>query len=175
MITLICNNPENNPRICEAKEQLRANDQGDSDYTVFDLEKLDLKYCTGCWNCWWATPGMCSIDDGIDELYRSILHSERVVFIAALTMGGISSGLKRFIERMIPLIHPYFSLIGGEVHHRKRYDCYPALAAILLEESDTDAEDREIARSYFDRLVKNFYSRVDFVEFLPAEQTGGVE
>ena len=29
----------------------------------FQLSKMNLKYCTGCWSCWYKTPGLCPIKD----------------------------------------------------------------------------------------------------------------
>lgn len=131
----------------------------------FNLSDLKLKYCTGCWSCWWKTPGDCVIPDGISEMYKAVMGCDLVVFVSALDMGAVTSEMKTFIERMVPLIHPYTVLLDGEVHHRKRYDSYPLMGAILGEESDTDEEDRKINIDYFNRIVKNFYSKMNFVEF----------
>ncbi len=34
----------------------------------FSLSKMDLQFCTGCWSCWWKTPGKCVIHDDADNL-----------------------------------------------------------------------------------------------------------
>ena len=38
--------------------------------------------------------------------------------------------MKKAIDRIIGLASPFFTVIRGEVHHRARYDRYPALAAL---------------------------------------------
>ena len=38
---------------------------------------------------------------------------------------------------MVPLIHPYFVVEGGEIHHRARYARYP-LMALLLDAGEQD-------------------------------------
>jgi hypothetical protein len=66
----------------------------------------------------------------------------------------------RSVERLIPLLHPYIEIEGGEMHHRKRYERYPDIALIVARGSDTDSEDLEITRNLWDRLARNFKSRM---------------
>ncbi len=40
-----------------------------NDVQLFSLNKMNLHYCTGCWSCWWKTPGRCSINDDADEIF----------------------------------------------------------------------------------------------------------
>lgn len=145
-----------------AEQKLRSSNELTD---IFNLSELDLKSCTGCWSCWWKTPGKCAIKDGIEDIYSSVMKSGLVLFIAPLAMGTIHSELKIFIERMIPLVHPYLIISDGEVHHKKRYENYPDLAAVLAPEADTDDEDRELTEYYFRRLIKNFHCGLRFVSF----------
>ena len=57
------------------------------------------------------------------------------------------------------------AIIDKEIHHKNRYEKYPAIGAFLGVEIDTDNEEKEINKEYFGRLVKNFYSKVKFVHF----------
>jgi len=75
-------------------------------------------------------------------------------------MGYVSSVLKKTMDKIIPLVHPYGSIFHGEVHHLKRYPVYPKLAVLLQKEDDTDDDDTVILRTLFDRLAVNFHSKI---------------
>jgi hypothetical protein len=79
-----------------------------------------------------------------------------------MTMGFTTALLKRAADQMIPLLHPYFIVEGGEVHHRARYAHYPAMALLLGAGADTDAEDIEITTTMWSRMARNMKSRLAF-------------
>jgi hypothetical protein len=84
------------------------------------------------------------------------------VLASPLTMGFTTALLKHAADQMIPLLHPYFVVQGGEVHHRARYAKYPALGLLLGAGSDADAEDIEITTAMWARMARNFKSRLVF-------------
>ena len=131
---------------------------------LFNLNEEDLKYCTGCWTCWWKTPGICSISDGIAKIHESVINSDLVIFASPLMAGFISSSLKSVTERFVPLLHPYITVIDGECHHKKRYDKYPDFAVLIEKEADTDEEDLEILNEYYDRLALNFHGEKKYLK-----------
>lgn len=60
-ITLINGNPEASN---EAFEQYLASLKeflSDRNCSIYDfvLRDMDIRYCVGCWDCWWKTPGLC--------------------------------------------------------------------------------------------------------------------
>ncbi len=149
---------------------------GDSDFSVFmetladrlrehhrvdllNLQEMNLHYCTGCWSCWWKTPGRCSIKDDAEDIFRSVIHSEFVIFGSPLMAGFISSRLKMITDRLIVLLHPYIQLVNGESHHRKRYEHYPDFGLVIQKEPDTDREDLSILNDIYDRFALNFHCR----------------
>jgi hypothetical protein len=89
-----------------------------------------IGYCLGCFECWTKTPGACRIDDAGRDVARSVIRGDLALFLTPVTFGGYSSQLKKAVDRIICLISPFFTRIDGEVHHRARYDRYPALAGI---------------------------------------------
>ncbi len=124
---------------------------------------MDIRQCVGCWDCWVKTPGRCRLPDDQEGLLRRVIEVDRVVFAAPLVMGYPSALLKRSLERFIPLLHPYITLINGECHHHKRYEHYPDLALLLEREADTDDEDLEIVRDLFTRCAVNFHGELKAV------------
>jgi stress-induced morphogen len=77
-------------------------------------------------------------------------------------MGFTTALLKRAADQLIQLIHPYFVMEGGEVHHRARYAHYPKFGLLLGADSDSDAEDIEITTAMWARMSRNMKSRMVF-------------
>jgi multimeric flavodoxin WrbA len=127
-----------------------------------DLRDLDLKGCSGCWGCWVKTPGECAKHDDSARICRSVLGSDLTVLASPVRMGFTSSLLKRAADQMIPLVHPYFVIEGGEMHHRARYERYPKMGLILAPGADTDDEDLQITEHLWSRMARNLKSPLAF-------------
>lgn len=132
----------------------------------FTLSEMNLKYCTGCWSCWWKTPGLCAIKDDADEVFRAVIQSDLLIFASPLKAGFTTSLLKKITDRLIILLHPYIQLINKECHHRKRYDKYPRIALLLQRENDTSERDLVIVDEIYDRLAINFHSQRLFTHLI---------
>lgn len=129
----------------------------------FDLSKMELHYCTGCWSCWWKTPGLCALHDDANPIFRSVINADFLIFASPLMAGFTSSALKKITDRLIILLHPYVELQQGECHHVKRYDRYPEFGLLVGRESDTDDEDLEIIAGIYDRFALNFHNHKRFI------------
>jgi multimeric flavodoxin WrbA len=137
----------------------RLADRG-NDVRELVLRDMDVRGCTGCFGCWVKTPGECVQHDDGEVLCRAVINADLVVFAAPIVMGYPSSLVKRSVERLIPLLHPYIEIEGGEMHHCKRYERYPDVGLIVSPGSDTDAEDLELTRFLWERLARDFKSRL---------------
>ncbi len=129
------------------------------------LSGMKLDYCTGCWSCWWKTPGRCALKDDGETVFRHIIQSDFVLFAAPLKAGFPSAILKAITDRLVVLLHPYITLIDGECHHHRRYDSYPLFGLLLEKEADTDATDVGIVNHIYDRFAINFHSKRKFTHF----------
>lgn len=129
------------------------------------LNKMKIDYCTGCWSCWWKTPGRCALKDDGEIVFRQIIKSDFVLFAAPLKAGFPSAVLKTITDRLVVLLHPYITLIDGECHHHRRYDSYPLFGLLLEKEPDTDAADIQIVNHIYDRFAINFHSKRKFTHF----------
>ena len=125
------------------------------DVSVSVLRDLKIGPCTGCFNCWIKTPGICSIQDDAIDIARQYIASDHVIFASPLIMGFLSSLLKNAMDRNISLVHPHLEEVDGEVHHKKRYDHYPVISFLLEKEAATDDEDIAIATDIFRRQAIN--------------------
>ncbi|MBE0448996.1 MAG: flavodoxin family protein [Actinobacteria bacterium] len=105
------------------------------------LRGIDVDHCRGCFKCWAKTPGICIINDAMRDIANRVVQSDVVLLVTPVTFGGYSSEPKKAMDRLIPLISPFFTTIGGEVHHKPRYEKYPALLGIgILGKSDKESE-----------------------------------
>ena len=132
---------------------------------MYPLDQMNLHPCTGCWSCWWKSPGRCAINDDAEKIFRSVINSDFFIFASPLMAGFTSSALKKITDRLIVLLHPYVKLKNGESHHQKRYEKYPDFGLVLEKENDTDDEDIAIIKDIYDRLAINFHCKNRFMKF----------
>lgn len=78
--------------------------------------------CVGCFGCWTKTPGACVLKDGLQRLGETLARADELQIVPRCTYGGYSRTVKAIIDRCIPYVHPCFRMLGGEMHHRLRYD-----------------------------------------------------
>jgi len=145
-------------------EKLAAEIQLNHAVQLFPLQKMNLDYCTGCWSCWWKTPGICAINDDAEKIFKAVINSDFVIFASPLIAGFTSSVLKKITDRLIVLLHPYIELRNGENHHKKRYNKYPDIGLVLEKEITTDNEDLEIINDIYDRFALNFHCKKKYLK-----------
>jgi multimeric flavodoxin WrbA len=126
------------------------------------LRNHKLKYCNGCWGCWVKTPGKCVIDDEMPEILNTFINSDLVIFASPMKMGFPSSLMKKVNDRLIPLVHPYITLVNDECHHEPRYSSYPSWGLILEEEENGNEEDLTLVESIYSRTALNIKSEIKF-------------
>lgn len=98
---------------------------------LLDVTTIAIADCIGCFGCWVRTPGLCVLtrDEG-NQLCRAVLEAQTVVMVSRITWGGYSASIKTAADRMLPLLHPDFRRVNGEMHHRMRYSRMPLLRAV---------------------------------------------
>jgi multimeric flavodoxin WrbA len=121
---------------------------------------MEIRGCKGCWGCWVRTPGECVQSDDSADVCRAVLGSDLTLFASPMRMGFVSALLKRATDKLIPLVHPYLVIEGGEMHHRARYDRYPQMGLLLGAAEDIDAEDIDITREIWERTARNRKTRL---------------
>jgi multimeric flavodoxin WrbA len=87
---------------------------------VFLAEK-NINHCLGCFQCWLSPAAECVLKDDMAELIGLYSSADIVVFATPLHNDNISSRLKIFIDRLLPLADPHFAVdVGGETIHPSR-------------------------------------------------------
>lgn len=143
----------------ELTELLRARDH---DVKLLTLRDLAIRYCTGCWHCWWRTPGECASKDESAKVCAALVNSDFTLLASPLVMGFISALLKKTQDKLIPLLHPYITLVRGESRHWKRYERYPVLGLLLDREADTDDEDLRLTEQMQSALALDLRTHLAF-------------
>jgi len=119
-----------------------------------ELRNMHIANCIGCFGCWVKTPGTCVIDDYGRETTRKAIQSDLLVWLTPVTFGGYSSELKKALDRIIPILLPYFQTYHGQIHHKMRYKKYPKLLVIGVQEPDVNYEETFMALA--ERNILNF-------------------
>ena len=113
---------------------------------VVALRTQKIAYCLGCFDCWTKSPGVCKIDDDGRTVTAAMLASDLVIYLTPLTFGSHSSELKKAVDRSLCLGSPFFTRINGEMHHKARYDRYPAILGVGVATAPNPAQAALFAR-----------------------------
>ncbi|MBN2878748.1 MAG: flavodoxin family protein [Clostridia bacterium] len=144
--------PDESNEIVSAAESLKTEHQ----VNLFNLNKLDVHPCSGCWTCWIKEPGRCVYDDDMTDIYRSTVKSDVLIWISQIKAGFVQSDIRMATERMFALLLPHMMELNGEMHHIPRYEKQPKLGLVIVGESEHDLEQEEILKEYMYRLSLNF-------------------
>ncbi len=123
----------------------------------FILHEIKIAACQGDFGCWVKTPGVCIMKDDGQDIAGAFINSDMTVLLSPVTFGGYSAELKKAVDRLICIVSPLFTKIGGEFHHRKRYSRYPILIGIGVIEK-ADEESGEIFKKLVSRNAINFHA-----------------
>jgi multimeric flavodoxin WrbA len=127
------------------------------DVNNFYLQDKKIAPCQGCFGFWVKTPGICLTDDDGRAVVKQAVQSDLMVFLSSISFGGYSSDLKKALDRIIPILYPFFMKINGEIHHKPRYKRYPSLMGVgVLSKSDEKGE--RIFKTLVARNAINFHS-----------------
>lgn len=100
-------------------EGLREGGAGVDD---IDLASRTINPCVGCYRCWTESPGRCFFRDDMDDLLPRLLECDVLVCATPLYFYGMSSSMRTFVERTLPLTREGFETTpGGLVRNRTRY------------------------------------------------------
>jgi len=96
------------------------------------VSDLMIKGCTGCFNCWWKTPGTCIHNDDMDWVLPKMAEADIVYYGTPIYHYNIIHSLQRMRERTLPTLLPEMVVEEGETHHppRAKKKQHTVLAAV---------------------------------------------
>ena len=92
----------------------------------YKLKDYDIHDCDGCYTCWTKTPGECIYRDDMTMLRKKYREADLVVFASPLFIFNVTAILKRFLDRLCPLLKPYM-VRDDEQGFTTHPDRYPEL------------------------------------------------
>lgn len=91
-------------------------------HKVFHIESMNIKSCIGCNNCWIKTPGLCALKDDYEQILKSYLQYDTIIFVSGTLLNFIDYKTKNIIDRMLPLVTMYTYIVDGQMRHISRYE-----------------------------------------------------
>ncbi len=122
------------------------------------LRNARIASCVGCHRCWTTTPGECVIEDDQKKICTDMAKSDTLVLVTPVTFGGYGSELKKSIDRLLPILLPYFREFDGETHHPSRYGVEMNLFAVGTMPERNDGKER-LFKDLVMRNSLNMHSR----------------
>ena len=95
--------------------------QGAETETAY-LKDKEIHSCVGCYTCWAKTPGVCVFKDDMPELLEKVRSCDIIVYATPLYNYNMTSLLKAFQERLLPLADPHLIKTGETYRHPPRYE-----------------------------------------------------
>ncbi len=134
--------------------------QAGAKFQNFLLATKKIQPCNECGSCFFKTPGKCILKDDMSELISRFMDSDTVVFATPVFIDNVTTLMKTFIDRLMPVLEPHYEKDpNGEYRRRKRYKKYPKFVVIsscaMPEQSNF-----QVLRLYFRRMARTMHTEV---------------
>ena len=138
----------------------------EADYAGWTVvsDRGTIRPCTGCFACWNRTPGVCAVKDGYENMGQLIHRAGEVLVISRCRYGGFSGFVKNVFDRCLGYVLPQFELVGGETHHKKRYDEDKPFRFLFYGPALTE-EEKQSAAEYVRAVCANIRGTVKEITF----------
>lgn len=76
---------------------------------IVNLSEFKIHHCTGCYACWYKTPGKCIIKDDMAEILEKLIKADIIVYGTPLYVYSMTGLMKNFLDRCLPLALPWMN------------------------------------------------------------------
>ncbi len=119
------------------------------------VQKLNLRPCRGCFNCWWETPGACVQDDKMKDVLPKLADADVWVFATPVYVDGMTGTIKTFMDRMIPLLEGRWEIRDDHCRHPLREGTKPGKIVLLSVSGFTELDNFEPLVAHMKAASKN--------------------
>ncbi len=71
---------------------------------------MHVERCEARMKCWYSMPGVCIHNDDVSKMLDRLGTSDLLVLSTPVHVGGMTEGMVRLMERVMPLLSPYFEV-----------------------------------------------------------------
>ncbi|MBD3319834.1 MAG: hypothetical protein GF350_01930 [Chitinivibrionales bacterium] len=101
--------------------------KGGASIDQLDLPSSNINRCSGCYTCWTITPGKCIFDDDMPSILERMYAADILVCATPLYYYSMSSAMKTFFERTLPVTRHGFEiterrLVRNKVRFPQQWD-----------------------------------------------------
>ena len=125
------------------------------------LTTKQITPCNGCYSCFYKTPGRCPFDDDMPELINKFIHSDIVIFATPIYMDNVTSMMKIFIERLLPILEPHYQKAPDGCYRRasrlKKCPGFIVLSSCAMPERSNF----QVMQTFFRRLARTMHTQID--------------
>ena len=93
-----------------------AESAGAQTETVY-VANQKIKYCVGCFSCWFKHPGKCIHDDDMLMIRKKIKAADIIVFGCPVYFDGFTAQMKTMLDRLIAGGSPFIENRDGHARH----------------------------------------------------------
>jgi multimeric flavodoxin WrbA len=134
-----------------------------AEVSIHYTQRLNIKPCTGIFQCWYKTPGKCYINDDMQMLYPKLREADIWVFAIPVYLE-MPSKMQIFLNRLMPIGGETVVIRDGRMFPTLRKDV--ALTKIILVSSCGfwGTDNFSVLLHFMERLAKTL--NVEFIAAL---------
>lgn len=102
-----------------------------ADVELFYTKQMEIRPCQGDLACWFKTPGRCSQKDDMQALLGMLAEADIWVFATPVYVDGMTGPLKNLIERLIPLLYPFYEVRESHCRHPLRESAHTGSVVLV--------------------------------------------
>ncbi|MGL4791117.1 MAG: hypothetical protein ACRCW1_06870, partial [Anaerotignaceae bacterium] len=120
--------------------------------------------------CWLKNTGRCAFSDNMEFIGKKLLTSEEMIIVCEALYGGLSVNIKRIVDRIIPAVLPFFTLVNNELHHQQRFIEQTEIKVIFTNGKDLSQEEKDHSKKIIEAMAVNFHAKKNQVIFVNSSE-----
>ena len=119
------------------------------------VHELNIKPCLGCFSCWARTPGKCAQTDDMAALHPKLAAADVLVLATPVYVDGMTGTMKTLLDRMIPLVQPFFEIRDDHCRHPRREGTRSGQVVLVSVSGFTEMDNFDPLVAHVQAICKN--------------------